>query len=134
MLRILSTILLLQAMTCILIKIDGTHEKHCFTKFIRKGDTIFITFIVTGDSVSEQTTAKLFDPTNDLIFSEINSEEADHEYDVENKQGIYKLCFYPEPNKEHYLSLEFYTKYENGHFINMAKDGKLYLIQKICIK
>jgi hypothetical protein len=108
------------------MKIDGTQEKHCFTKFVQLGDTLFVNYIVTGDTASEKTTAKIWDPTNDVIYSDINGDEGEHEYDVDKFEGIYKLCFFPEQNKEHYLSLEFYTKNEKGHFFNMANDSKHY--------
>jgi hypothetical protein len=123
MLKLLSTLLGIQAISSILMKINGTQEKHCFSKSVSYGDTINVIFIVTGEIENEKTKAVLYGPKNELLYSE-HSAEGEFHHDVNKSRGDYKLCFYPEQNREHYLSLEFYTKNEKGHLINMAKDGK----------
>jgi hypothetical protein len=112
------------------MKLNGTNQQNCFSKIVPIGDTIHIQFLVTGDSSNEITSAKLFNPQGEIIYTDTNSEEGEHEYDVEQNLGTYSLCFYPPANVEHYLSLEFYTKNEKGHLVNMAKDSNYFLYRK----
>jgi hypothetical protein len=107
----------------ILIGIDGKFKKHCISKWIDVSDVIHINYIVTGEESSEKTTVKIFNPNNKLIFERNN--EADGKFMQETKEsGNHKMCFYPQSTQPHFISFEYYTQYERGHTLDMAKDCK----------
>ncbi len=131
--RILILLITIKSILSILIGIDGTQKNHCLSKYIDLSDIIHLNYLVTGEEKSDYTTVRIFNPSNKLIYEQFNKH--DGELTEEAKEsGHYKLCFYPETSRPHFVSFEFYTQYERGHTLNMAKDRKFYFIQKIYMR
>jgi hypothetical protein len=109
--------------TClnILLSMDGK-RKRCISKDIDIGDTLFLSYVVTGDDDTEKTNIMLVDPDNTGMYYKDHVDSGEFKKDI-TKQGRYKLCFRPSSGKSHYISLEFYTMQERGHTLNLAKDG-----------
>jgi hypothetical protein len=105
------------------ILLSMTDNRHrCISKEIDIGDSLNMAFVVTGDDSNERTRVTISDPDRNIIYQKAEAEEGDFVQNIK-KQGRYVLCFYPSSDKPHFISFEFYSLYEKGHIINLAKDG-----------
>lgn len=100
-------------------------NEYCMSKDIDENDTITISYLITGDSDEEKIDAKLHDPQGALIAERLNESGGEIKHIVK-EHGVHKLCFYVPKPGENFISFEFFTAYEKGHTLDMAKDGKLY--------
>ncbi len=107
----------------ILIGVDGTHKLHCLSKHIDVSDMIHLNYLVTGEEDADTTSVKLFNPNNIVIFEHNNKHDGELIQEVKDT-GYHRLCFYPQSDKPHFISFEYFTQYERGHTLNMAKDRK----------
>jgi hypothetical protein len=121
----LITLLIIPYTIQVLLGMDG-NKKRCISKDIGEGDTLHLSFVVTGDDNNERTKVILQDPSSKVIFQKENVEDGEYKREVQ-KPGQYKLCFFPTSGKSHFISFEFYSIYERGHTLNLAKDGKFVL-------
>jgi hypothetical protein len=120
--KILLGLAFIQFIRCILIGVNGDRKQYCFSKYVSKTDTLSLKYVVTGDTMSEQTTVKIWNPKKEEIFSKSKSDDGELDHEAK-EDGYYKLCFMPDQDKHTYISFEYYTNSESGHIINMAKDG-----------
>jgi hypothetical protein len=116
------TLILIQCTRQILLSMNEKRQR-CISKEIDAGDTLHLSFVVTGDDKSERTRVLLFEPDTHTIYQKENIEEGQFQTSTK-KPGQYKLCFFSLSGKPHFISFEFYTTYERGHTLNLAKDGK----------
>jgi hypothetical protein len=120
--KLLTTFLLIHQTISILLSMDG-HKKHCLSKPINEDDSLHFSFVVTGDDHNERTRVLLTDPDSQTIYQKENTEEGEYKAEIK-KPGVYKVCFFPSSGKAHFISFEFYSLFERGHILNLAKDGK----------
>lgn len=100
-------------------------NEYCLQKTIDSDDNIRLSYLITGDSDEEKIDARLFDPNNNAIFERRNESGGELQHKA-SESGVYRLCFFVPRPGDNYISFEFYTDYEKGHTLDMAKDGKLY--------
>jgi hypothetical protein len=120
-------ILILSTLTyavTILVNMDGV-RKRCFSKYVSIHNTLHLSFIVTGDEDTQKTSVYLYDSDNIIVFQKVNSEDGEFDYEPK-KDGNYKLCIHPGHEKPHFISFEFYAKFEAGHILNLAKDENIH--------
>jgi hypothetical protein len=103
----------------------SNNKKRCISKFIEQTDTMYLSFMATGDEQSELTSVYLYDPDKTIIYKMEEAEEGEYKAET-TKQGQYMLCIHPASEKPHFVSFEFYTKYERGHTLNLAKDENIH--------
>jgi hypothetical protein len=115
-------LILLSHILSILVSMDKSTKKRCFSKYISIGDTLHLSFMVTGDEETQKTTVYLYDPDGVTIYEKLQAEDGEMNYEP-SKDGNYKMCIFPGSDKGHFVSFEFYSKYEAGHTLNLAKDG-----------
>jgi hypothetical protein len=112
----------------ILIGMDGV-KKRCLSKFVNTYNTLHLSFIVTGDEATQKTSVYLYDPDQNIVFKKENEEEGEFDYQP-TKDGDHKLCIHPAHDKPHFISFEFYSKFEAGHILNLAKDENIHDMKK----
>ncbi len=123
--------LALYAIICSLANSIYLHTKsykneYCLQKTIDADDFIRVSYLITGDSDEEKADAQLFDPNNNPIFERKGESGGEFQH-KSTDQGIYRLCFFiPNPGNN-YISFEFFTDYEKGHTLDMAKDRKIFI-------
>lgn len=96
---------------------------YCVLKQVDSDDNIRISYLINGDNDEEKSDVRLYNPNNIVVYERRNESGGEHQYKV-SESGLYKLCFYiPKPG-DNYISFEFFTDYEKGHTLDMAKDRK----------
>ena len=91
-------------------------------KEIEENDSITISYLITGDSDEEKIDAKLTDSKGSLIEEKLNQSGGEIKQTAK-EQGTYTLCFFVPKPGENFISFEFFTAFEKGHTLDMAKDG-----------
>jgi hypothetical protein len=124
------TILILSLYNCnsLLIETDGVKQKYCFSKQITATDTIEISYIVSGET-EEKIDMLFYDDQERLLFSRFGMSEGEYK-DEAKMSGMFELCFKPTNNNVYYISFEFFTHYEKGHTLDMAKDENFHEMKK----
>jgi hypothetical protein len=106
----------------------GRKERYCFHKMVDQDDKIHVSFVISGDN-EEKVTAVLTDEQNNIVYEQHNADSGDFKGGIK-KSGIVKLCFLPQQTHNYYVSFEFFTEFEKGHTLNMAKDENLHEMKK----
>jgi hypothetical protein len=123
MFKLLFIISIIKLSKQILIGINEDTKNLCFSKFIEYSDIIHLAFYVTGDDQNEKIDVQLHDPHGKQLYKMLNANQGQYK-DEAKSAGKYKLCFIPKfRSSPHYISFEYYSAYERGHTLNMAKDG-----------
>jgi hypothetical protein len=121
MIKLICILLIIKHTASILIGVEENTKDLCFSKFIEYSDIIHLDFYVTGDDKNEKVDAVIHDPHGKIIYT-TNAVNQGQYKDEAKASGKYKLCFIPNFRSEpHYISFEYYTVYERGHTLNMAK-------------
>jgi hypothetical protein len=115
------------------ISIQSNHMKPeiCFNKMIEKGESINLSYVITGGYYLDKCNCYLYDPSNKIIFDHYDATSGKLENFEINNTGIYKLCFKPLTDSKMYLTLDFHTIFELGNTREIAKDSKKYFRRKI---
>jgi hypothetical protein len=106
----------------------GKRSNYCIHKEFHEGDTMHASYVISGEN-EEKVSAILQDPNGGKLFEKHESDGADNKYDVK-LSGNYKLCFYTQGSSSYYISFEFYSVFEKGHTLDMAKDANIDLMKK----
>jgi hypothetical protein len=120
----LSQILLINS---VLIE-TGKRSTYCFHKEFHSGDSMHVSYVVSGEN-EEKVSAILMDPNGAKLFEKHESDGADNKYEIQ-QSGNYKLCFYPQGTASYYISFEFFSVFEKGHTLDMAKDSNIGAMKK----
>ncbi len=106
----------------------GKKESYCFYKHVDQEDELHVSYIISGEN-EEKVNAVLFDPNQQALFQTHDSES--HEYKEKVKEtGEYRLCFIPQAPNSYYISFEFFSLFEKGHTLDMAKDENIHDMKK----
>ncbi len=97
-------------------------NEYCVQKNCDYDDNIRLSYLITGDSDEEKIDAKLYDPNNNQIFEKKGESGSEFQHKV-TQSGNFKLCFYVPNPGNNYISFEYFTDYEKGHTLDMAKDS-----------
>ncbi len=129
--KVLSFVILvitIQLFSSILVE-TGKKDKYCFYKEIENIDTIHLSYVISGDNDEKVNVVLVHEGDNKVIYEQHNSDAG--EYKHENAVGgKHKLCFLPLHAGSYYISFEFFTHYEKGHTVDMAKDQNLHEMKK----
>jgi hypothetical protein len=106
----------------------GKKSQYCFYKVVNPGDSLHLSFVITGEN-EEKVNAVLVDSTNRVVYETHNSDSGDFKIDV-NEPNDYKLCFIPLMTNLYYISFEFFSNFEKGHTLDMAKDENFHEMKK----
>jgi hypothetical protein len=98
-------------------------NEYCLQKTIDADDNIRLSYLITGDSDEEKVDARLFDPNNNPIFERKSESGGEYKHKA-SESGVYRLCFFVPKPGDNYISFEYFTDYEKGHTLDMAKDRK----------
>lgn len=96
-------------------------NEYCIQKTIDADDNVRVSYLITGDSDEEKADARLYDPNNNPIFERKNESGGDYQHKT-TEQGNYRLCIYVPNPGNNYISFEYFTDFEKGHTLDMAKD------------
>jgi hypothetical protein len=111
----------------ILVETNGRKQKYCYSKYIDTGDMIHISYIISGEN--EEKVNCVLSLNDKAIFHQEALESG--EYKEESKEsGEYTLCFLPLNTNNYYISFEFFTHFEKGHTLDMAKDENVHSMKK----
>ena len=97
----------------------------CMHKYIYKADTAYINIAITGENYETINLVFKIDNSSSELVNLTNIANKELHVNIEEK-GEYVLCFYPIFNSEITLTYDFYTDFERGHLMNLAKDGNYY--------
>ena len=113
------------------------NKEFCINKQIEKDDVVKASYVISGDESTEHSVSinidqKIIDPNSKFngkkttlytnsVNDEILKNQDDVQFIVENQSLIY-YCFISD-KKDAIVSFEIYTEKENGHILNLAKDG-----------
>src|SRR5690349_9998157 len=100
-----------QIFSSILIE-TGKKDKYCFYKHIDGGDTLQLSYVITGEN--EEKVNCVLTRDNTVVFHHEASDNGDHKEEVK-QGGLYKVCFLPLNANPYYVSFEFFTNFEKGH-------------------
>lgn len=106
----------------------GKKERYCFYKMVDELDKVHVSFVISGDN-EEKVNALLTDEQNNIIYEQHNASEGDFKGEIKSS-GTHRLCFIPQQTNNYYVSFEFFTEFEKGHTMNMAKDENLHEMKK----
>lgn len=116
---------LISSVFSIYLQTKSYKNLYCSTKQIENEDTIKLSYLITGDSDDEKVDVYLYDSDNNILFQKVGESGGEFHHKI-TKAGTYKLCFnVPKPG-ENYISFEYFTEYEKGHTLDMAKDRKYF--------
>lgn len=110
----------------ILIETTGKPQ-YCFHKNIDAGDTLYLSYVISGENEEKVNCA--ITHNGNVFYHQENSEGADFKQEIRSS-GIYTLCFHPTNDGSYYISFEFFTNFEKGHTLDMAKDENLHEMKK----
>lgn len=119
---------------CFSFGVKDEYEKYCFTKFIKEGDQITLSFVITSYP-KELINADLSyrknknDPKS-IIYQVVDKDKGDYNSQNSLKEGYYELCFYSKKGKQYYVSMEFSTLFEDHNLKKMATDKEIQTINK----
>jgi len=111
----------------ILVETNKNKEKYCYSKQIDKSDTINLSYIISGENEEKVNAVLSYD--DHIIYHHENSVEGEFKGEAEHT-GFYQLCFLPLNSNNYYISFEFFTNFEKGHTLNMAKDENFHDMKK----
>ena len=115
-------------------RINDRYEKYCFNKFIKSGDQITMSFIITSFPKelinAELTYQKQKYEEKTMIYQVNGKDHGDYKSDKPADEGIYELCFYSKKGQEYYVSMEYYTLFEDHNIKDMATDKDVKNINK----
>jgi len=117
----LTILSILCTMSSIYLHTKSYKNEYCSQKQIDSDDNIRVSYLITGDSEEEKVDARLFDPNNNIVFDRKNENGGEFQKKA-IESGLYKLCFYVPKPGENYISFEYFTDFEKGHTLDMAKD------------
>ena len=107
-------------------RITDRYEKYCFNKFIKSGDQITISFLTTSYPKElfnvDLTYQREKYGTKTILYQVTDKDHGDYRPDKPSEEGYYDLCFYSKKGKEYYVSLEYYTLFEDRNVKEMATD------------
>ena len=106
----------------------GKKQSYCFYKRVDSSDELHASFVVSGEN-EEKVNAILYKPNGGVLFESHNSDGHDQKFQIE-EVGDYKFCFFPHGTNSYYISFEFFTLYEKGHTLNLAKDENIHDMKK----
>ena len=113
--------------------VKDTYEKYCFNKYITEKDQITVSFGITSYPKElinvDFTYSKEKHSAKTMIYQVANKNSGS--YKSQNpSEGYYELCFYSKKGKEFYVSMEFYTLFEEHNLKEMATDKDFKTINK----
>jgi hypothetical protein len=117
----------LQMFSGILIE-TGKQEQYCFYKNVDQSDKIHLSFVVSGDN-EEKVNVVLVDDHDNILHQAHGADHGDFKGEAKSS-GVHKLCFLPMNSNNYYISFEFFSEFEKGHTLNMAKDENLHDMKK----
>jgi hypothetical protein len=108
------------------LTIQATQSRHeiCFNKKIAEGETIHLSYVISGGHHLDKCNVYLYDTQNKVIFEHYDDTTGKFENYEIKYTGIYRLCFKPLTDSKMYLSLDFHTLSELGLSRTVAKDSK----------
>ena len=119
---------------CFSFGVKDDYGKSCFTKFIKEGDQITLSFVITSYP-KELINVDLSFRKNkyeqkSIIYQVENKDKGDYNSQNSLQEGYYELCFYSKKGKEYYVSMEFSTLFEDHNLKKMATDKEVKTINK----
>lgn len=112
-----------------LMLILDRNKDSCISKEILSGDTLKISYMVSGNEDEEgHVKVNLIGPHERVYLDntlENGSFKKSGEFEMNApSEGVYRLCFNPGRHDNVIVSFEIYTMNESGHILSLAKDGK----------
>ena len=101
---------------------------HCVYKQINSGETISLSYVISGAYYLDNCNSYLYDPDNELIYHHYNDQSGKLEIFKTTKTGLYKLCFKPLSNARMHINFDFHTLSEIGELRELAKDGNIKIV------
>ena len=125
---------LIKLFNCFTFIVKDNYDKYCFKKFIEQDDQLTINFYVTSypkEAIKvDLTYQKEKYSTKNVIYQVINEANGNYKSDKPLDEGYYNLCFYSKKGKSLYISLDFYTWFEDRNIKLLASDKQLKNINK----
>ena len=113
--------------------VKDTYEKYCFNKYITEGDQLTVSYVITSYPKelinADLTYSKEKNGSKNIIYQEKNKEYGNFK-SQKPSEGYYDLCFYSKKGKEYYVSMEFYTLFEEHNYKEMATDKDIKTINR----
>ena len=104
-------------------------EKYCFKKFIKSGDHITMSFMVSSaqkESIHVSLSYKKSKVSlKQNLYEVFDKESGDYNSPNPTEEGFYELCFYSKKGKKPYVNMEFYTLYEEHDIKKVATDKEI---------
>ena len=116
----------------VVIQTSGKKDKYCVSKVINEEDRINLSYVISGEN-EEKVHVFLYDEDNKVIYEKYDSDSGDYKEHVK-KAGLHKLCFAVVNNNQYYISFEFFTDFDKGHTLDMAKEDHIHEIKRDVIE
>ena len=119
---------------CFMFRLVDDYEKYCYKKYIDKGDQITANYIVASDKEELITVdlsyQKQGQQNKQIIWRVQDKDEGDYYSEQPLEEGTYELCFYPKKGEDFYVSMEFYSLYEEHNLKDMATHQEVKMLSK----
>ena len=96
---------------------------YCVYKILEEIETLHLSYVITGGYGEDKCNVALMSPTDNLIYSQENSNKGEFIYH-KGTAGQYTLCFKKLTIPKMIIHLNFYTHSEIGFFHELAQDSK----------
>ena len=109
--------------------VKDKYEKYCFKKYIYKGDQITLSFVITSFPKElihvEFTHQKTKHDEKKIIYQVNEKDQGSYKSSNPEDEGYYELCFFSKKGKDIYVSMEYYTLYEDHNIKQIATDKEI---------
>jgi len=114
---------------CFAFKVTDEYKKYCFKKYIREGDKLTLSFVISSDETelvnANLTYQKSRTEPKILIYKVIQEELGNYVSEAPEKEGIYEVCIEPKDGKEFHVSMVFSSLFEERNINNIVTDTEM---------
>jgi hypothetical protein len=107
-------------------RVNDKYEKYCYSKYITSGDQIIISFVITSYpkeliNVDLKYHKQKYD-TRTIVYQVFDKDQGNYQSEKPLDEGYYELCFYSKKGKDYYVSMEYYTLFEDHNIKQLVTD------------
>lgn len=125
---------LFSCFNCFTFGVEDNYEKYCFNKYISQDDQITFSFVLTSypkELIHVELTFRADKhDSKKIIYQVLDKDEGSFKSEKLQDIGYYEVCFFSKKGVKYYVSMEFYTLFEDNNIKKLATDKEIKTINK----